>query len=90
VTHSRQIIFFKMKVGWQTHSHYLNNNFRTLEKYNKIAKLLQEPFSVNYEIDMLLNFSKVMIILGSAYFAIRGKSAAGAILPLGEPDWFNW
>jgi len=26
----------------------------------------------------------------SVYFSIRGKSTAGAILPLGEPDWLNW
>jgi len=31
-----------------------------------------------------------MIKLGSVSFAIRGKSTAGAILPLDELDWLNW
>jgi len=25
----------------------------------------------------------------AVYFAIRGKSSAGAILPLSEPEWLN-
>ena len=39
----------------------------------------------NYTKNVLEQFS-----IGSVYFAIRGKSTAGAILPLGKSCWLNW
>jgi len=30
------------------------------------------------------------ILQGCIYFAIRGKSTAGFILPLGGSDWLDW
>jgi len=32
----------------------------------------------------------LLFFLGSVYFAIRGKSTAGAVLPLGGHDWLKW
>jgi len=35
------------------------------------------------------SFSLGFFLFGSVYFAINGKSTAGTILPLAEPDWLN-
>jgi len=60
-------------------------------------ELLREPWSRQKNIweskplgcEKALRLCVWLINFGIVYFGIRGKSAAGAILPLDEPDWLN-
>jgi len=37
-----------------------------------------------------VSYTSKIIFIDSVYFAVIGKSMAGAILPLAEPDWLYW